>query len=545
MLSRRTLLILSFLLLNYSVFAGIVSGIIKDNKGEIIPYATISIKGKTTISADANGFYSLQISDGNYEITCSHIGYITVTKKVEVSASKLLLDFVLPLQETELADVVIQSKDPSDRIVQHTIDNRQNFLMPYNSFSCQAYIKMLMKTRKMPKKILFTKVEDADKKEMGVDSNGKGVVYLSESISNIAFAKPDKIKAEVISSRESGSQVYGFAFPTYVNIYQENIDLLKDAGNKRGFISPVASNAFHYYKFKYGGSYMVGKDKIHRIKVIPKRKFEPLFSGTIDILDNDWHIYSTDLYLTKSSSLELFDTVRVRQQFEKYETTGWLQKQQILDFSMKILGIDLYGNVLDDYSKYTLDPKVKFDNVLIAFQDSAKNRRNSYWDSVRPVLLTQEESLDYHKKDSAFFARKDSLLSKHYTDSLHAKYNKFSVGGLLFSGGFSKRYYDDSNHITSAFSIDPLIRKLQYNTVEGIAMTWSGSYSKYFKNQVLSFSPSVRYGFHNQHLNPSAVLSLSKRYKGNNSTNNQQYWYVSGGKTVGQYNGMEWNLLVL
>ena len=37
--------------------------------------------------------------------------------------------------------------------------------------------------------------------------------YLSESLTKIAFKKPDKVKLEVISGRESGSNGYGLISP--------------------------------------------------------------------------------------------------------------------------------------------------------------------------------------------------------------------------------------------------------------------------------------------------------------------------------------------
>ena len=52
---------------------------------------------------------------------------------------------------------------------------------------------------------------------MGVDSAGKGIIFLSESLTKVAFKKPDRTKLEVLSGRESGSNGYGFNFPTFIN----------------------------------------------------------------------------------------------------------------------------------------------------------------------------------------------------------------------------------------------------------------------------------------------------------------------------------------
>ncbi len=62
-------------------------------------------------------------------------------------------------------------------------------------------------------------------KDLGVDSEGRGIIYLSESLTKIAFKKPDNIKLEVISGRESGSIGYGINFPTFINFYNNNVNI--------------------------------------------------------------------------------------------------------------------------------------------------------------------------------------------------------------------------------------------------------------------------------------------------------------------------------
>ena len=146
-----------------------------------------------------------------------------------------------------------------------------------------------------------------------MDSEGRRIIYLYESLTRIAFKKPDKIKLEVISGRESGSNGYGFNFPTFINFYNNNVNIFITQLSPRGYISPIADGALNYYRYKYLGSFFEDGKEINQIRVIPKRRFEPLFSGTINITEGDWRIHSLDLMLTKEYQLEIVDTLTIKQ----------------------------------------------------------------------------------------------------------------------------------------------------------------------------------------------------------------------------------------
>ena len=110
-------------------------------------------------------------------------------------------------------------------------------------------------------------------------------MYLSESLTKIAYKKPDKTKLEVLSGRESGSNGFGFNFPSFINFYNDNVNVFITQFSPRGYVSPIADGAFNFYKFKYLGTFYEDGKAINKIQVIPKRKFEPLFFGTINITE--------------------------------------------------------------------------------------------------------------------------------------------------------------------------------------------------------------------------------------------------------------------
>jgi hypothetical protein len=59
-------------------------------------------------------------------------------------------------------------------------------------------------------------------------------------------------------------------------------------------ISPIASNAFNYYKYKLENTFtMLTIDQQN--KVTATRDSEPVFEGYIYIVEDSWAIYAVDL----------------------------------------------------------------------------------------------------------------------------------------------------------------------------------------------------------------------------------------------------------
>ena len=260
-----------------AAFAGKITGIISDDKGNPLQYASITVKEKGIgTTANQEGRYSLELSAGDYTIIVQYVGFAKLEQKVHIDNNDKHLDFILKPLQLQLKDVVVSSgsEDPAYAIIRHAIKKREEYRTALDSFTCEAYIKTLIKTRALPRKIFGQKIDSADWKQMGVDSTGKGVIYLSESLTKIAFKKPDKIKLEVISGRESGTSGYGFNFPTFIDFYNNNIQVLGGQMAPRGFVSPIADGALGFYKYHFLGSFFEDGREINRIQVIPRRKYE-------------------------------------------------------------------------------------------------------------------------------------------------------------------------------------------------------------------------------------------------------------------------------
>ena len=556
-MARNIVLFVLSWVFHASVYANRVTGTVRDDKGNVLPYASILVKGTTRgVTAGSDGRYSIQLSPGDYTLICQYVGYGRQEKKISVGDSGQVVDFVLSPQQLSMAAVVVRpgGEDPAYAIIRHAIKKRKEYDTPLDSFTCEVYIKTLMKTRRLPDKILGQKIQQDDKKDMGVDSAGKGIIFLSESLTKVFFRRPNKIKLEVLSGRESGSNGYGFTLPTFINFYDNNVSVLGNL-SPRGFISPISDGALGYYRYKFLGSWFEDGKEINEIQVIPRRKYEPLFSGKIDIVEGDWRIHSLDLLLVKESQLQLLDTLEIKQLHAPVTggaggrggsggTGGpggdvWQVKNQVVYFTFDILGVDAVGNFLNVYNNYDIQPKFKrkfFNNVLVRYDTAGNKRTRAYWDSIRPLPLEPDEKVNYTIRDSIYRYNLDSMGTRKNRDSLLRKQGHIKV--LDFFTGFSRSDFRAPRPLH--YSLSPLLSGLHYNTVEGVNWEVKGTVSKRLGGGLgeLELASHIRYGFHNTHLNPWATLTMRRRKfvrEDEDITSTRQTWTLAGGKRVEQF----------
>src|SRR4051812_2985187 len=523
----KSILLLFIFFIVLKAEAGKVFGTITDEKGNILPFASVLVKGSSTgTSANNEGKYFLQLEPGNYTIVAQYVGYQRQEKAITLGKSDVKLDFTLILQQFSLKEVVVRpgGEDPAYEIIRNAIKKRAYYLNQLDKFQCEVYTKGIFKLRDFPKKIFGQKIDFEDG-----DTSKKKVLYLSETVSRYSVDKPSRSKIEVLSTRVSGeSNGFGFSAPQIISFYENNLQIGSGLSS-RGFISPIAENALNFYRYKYEGSFFEDGKEINRIKVIPRRKYEPLFSGYINIAENDWRIHSLQLILTKESQMQLIDTLRIEQLFVPFQNDIWVIKTQVIYPAIKLLGFDAFGNFVNIYSKFEINPsfgKKLFNSTILKYEEGSNKKPPSYWDTIRPLPLLMEEVNDYQKKDSLEQVRRDPK----YKDSMDRIRNRPTVMGILVSG----QSFSNSNK-RSSISIDPLISSVQFNTVEGWVTQLRVSWFKRLdtipgRGRSINISPTIRYGFSNGHLNAHVSMNYvtGKRYP----------WTISiaGGKRVYQFN---------
>jgi len=408
-----------------------INGKITDNAGEIIPFASIYVKNTSKgVSANADGMYKLTLDKGTYTLVYKAIGFKTAEKTVELTENKIINES-LATESYTLNNVIIRpnAEDPAFAIIRQAIKNRKKHLNEVDEYTSFVYIKGLQKLVGAPKKFFGRDIQ----KTLDLDTNRKGIIYLSESQSNFSFKRPNQIKEEMVSSKVSGrNNAFSFnqASDLLINFY-ENL-LLEGTGlGSRSFVSPIADNAMFYYKYKLLGTTEENGVTINKIEVLPRRTNDPVFRGIIYIADESWRIMGTDLYLTEQTGINFVDTLSIGQQFIKINEV-YMPSSTKFQFNGKVLGFKFEGYFIGVFNNYNIKPnfpKNYFTSEILKVTKSVNKKDSLYWMNNRPIPLTDEERFDYKRKDSIALRKE----SKHYLDSLEKENNKFTVGKLILS----------------------------------------------------------------------------------------------------------------
>lgn len=104
--------------------AGKISGVITDDKDQLLAYASILVKGTSTgTTANEDGKYVLYLNPGQYVLVCQYVGYGREERPVTVSDGNLVINFRLSLQQTSMKEVVVKpgGEDPAYEIIRNAI----------------------------------------------------------------------------------------------------------------------------------------------------------------------------------------------------------------------------------------------------------------------------------------------------------------------------------------------------------------------------------------------------------------------------------------
>ncbi len=452
-------LVLLLLLFSKITFAQL-AGTVTDTKGNALAFVSILISN-TYISTTTNeqGNYILKSKTPTKNVVnFQYLGYKTKKQIVDFEIKDQKLDVQLEEENIELKEVLISSKnDLANGIIKNAISSKKENSEKTNRFTSGFYSRGIIRIKEAPKKILGQKFDAFDEI---LDSTRSGIIYLSETVSKITFQKPDKLKEIIIASKVSGKD-NGFSFNNAASV---NYDFYENyIPFNKNMISPIAANAFNYYKYKLEGTfYDDNKRQINKIKVTPKRAAEPAFEGYLYIVEDSWAIYAVDLSI-KGSQVDspALDNLTIKQSFNyNSENTTWIKNTQTIDFVFGIFTLKANGRFTYVYNNFEFPSsfeKKTFTREILKFEQNANKKDDDFWNKIRPVPLTIEESSDYLKKEILQTKKK----SQKYLDSIDAKHNKFGFDDILMgysnNNTFEKRY----------FNYDGFIKGINYNTVQG------------------------------------------------------------------------------
>lgn len=501
-----------------------IQGTIKDESGKPLSNVNIFIENTyigTTSNDEGNFTLAVPSAHQNSYLVFQYIGFKTQKKAITSIKGHFTIELIE--EKYDLNEVIIsKQEDPAVEIIKNAIKARKINAEKTAKFTADFYSKGMMRVKNMPKKILGQEIRDLDG---SLDSTGTGIVYLSETVSKITFQKPDKIKERIIASKVSGND-NGFSFNTAETTVIDFYDNIIDFNVK--MISPIADNAFSYYRYIFEGSFFVDdKFQVNKIKVIAKRDKEPVFEGYIYILEDSWGIYAIDMDIKGYRMREEFiESLNVKQNFSYNEQNKlWSKNVQHFDLTAGIFGVKIAGKFSYVYTNYnyvdTFEKKT-FTNEVLSFEDNANKKDDNYWASIRPIPLTQEESSDYIKKDSIQTLKK----SEKYLDSIDAKNNRFKLINPITGYSYRKSFKNYGIYY------DGILSGISFNTVQGYALRTGISYRTWNNETKAStaFGTQIQYGFSDETFRPIAYYH--RRFNAKNWASLS----ISGGNKAEQFN---------
>src|SRR6476620_9801367 len=103
---RRILICLLLTALHFTVQAQKISGMVYNDKGDILPFSSITVKGSSQgASANADGYFSFSLEKGKYTLVCRHIGYAAAEQPVDLQDATEVT-FILKEQRLVMKEVV-------------------------------------------------------------------------------------------------------------------------------------------------------------------------------------------------------------------------------------------------------------------------------------------------------------------------------------------------------------------------------------------------------------------------------------------------------
>lgn len=477
---------------SFSQIVGKVTNAEQENLGAVNIYLKNTFTGTTS---NSEGDYFLEVSGkGTYQVVFQFLGYQTETREVEIDSFPFELNVQLEKEIDQLAEVFINTQeDPAYEIIRKAIAARKQNRDRIRAYTADFYSKGNWTVKNMPKKILGQEL-DSDG-SLGLDSSGSGILYLSETKSEIKYQWPDKFHEHILASKVSGDD-NGISFNSaadadfsfYDNSIEINVDL----------VSPIADYALNYYRYKLISSNYDGQGfLINKIEVIPKRPADKVFSGFIYIVEDSWEIFGIQLKTTGTSTqVPVIKELKFNQSFSYSESNRfWVKISQDINFDFKLFGMEGTGQFIGVYSNYDFNPKFDahtFSQEIMYYAKNANQADSLFWEENRPIPLAQQEIRDYLKKDSIAQIRK----SKTYQDSIDVERNKFGISDLFFG------YTHQNSFKESLWGINPPLLGVHFNTVQGWHINLRGGFVQQNKEEHTFWKAAggLNYGFADQRL---------------------------------------------
>ena len=375
-----------------------VNGTVSDATSNIkLSYANIRVDKTTSGTAsNSEGNYSLNLTEGEYSLIASYIGYMSDTIDVNIS-NNLIMNFKLQPIEVEISEVTIQpGTNPAYNIIRNTIKTKKEVKEKINNYKYSSYTKGLIKTTK-----------DFSGGGYSISTQDTGSLKITGILENESrgfFKKPDLNKHFIVARKQSANTPPFINILTGGNVIQSFYeDELTFMGRKTP--SPISDEALSYYYFYIEKEIALDNKKVYQIYFNTDNPAAPGFFGKLFIEDSTFHLLKVEANLNHMANPGgLFNYVKVTQQFSVFENNVALPIDYRLFAEGNYLGLAKFGFELHTImNSYEINSEIDdelFDDAVISVLPEADKKDDNYWKSIQSIPNTYNENIAYSRIDS-------------------------------------------------------------------------------------------------------------------------------------------------
>lgn len=415
---KRWLLPIVFLYAS-SLFAQLtkVSGKITDaTSGQALAFVNVVFQGTNIGSnSDFKGKFSIEISRPADTILVSLVGY--KTQKIKIAQFKVqTINIKLEPSTFTFREVEIKpTENPAHIIMRKVIANKpRNNPELLKTSQYRVYNKIQIDINDYPanlKESFWFKGAEFIFNHADTTEDGRPYIpiFMTETASEIyTSADPFRKQEFITGSRISGienasvSQFLGDLFQN-VNVYDNYLPVFG-----KSFVSPLNDNFLRFYRYYLVDSVMLDNDRCYKIMLLPKRKQDLTFTGTLYIDDQTWALKRAEVRFNEEANINYVKSFEVVQNFTKPDGEHWyLESEKTIADVAPLENNDNVGFFARKTSMYS-DVKINqtfSDTVFnpkenITVLEQALNQNADFWDNQRGENLTAQEKSIFTMIDS-------------------------------------------------------------------------------------------------------------------------------------------------
>ncbi len=549
-----------------------IKGKLSNNAGEALAYVTIYVNGsKLGTNSNIEGFYSLKLNKGTYQIIFQSIDYQTISKTIEIDNNWLEMNLVMSKQLYELKEFKVSGKreNPANFIMRKAIGAAPYYRRQVLAYTAKVYVKGTGRIDDCPSLL------KGFIKKQGLEV---GRSYTTESINELSFSQPSTYKEKVISLKSS--------MP--FNGAPEPMRMARgswyDTGDEDQ-ISPLSPQAFAYYTFTLEGSFYENGREVNKIRVEPKRRGNGAYKGTLYIIEDLWCLHSCVLsyeetgmdvsiktsykpmadypfvfmpatyditakgnflgvkgsfrYLASVNNYQiklnpnvdhqwlkkLLDPPTLKQmplvRTEKKQAKQTKNQEQIAALMAKeklnkAEMLKLASKMKKEAERNTQELREINDSTEIVIDSLALKRDSIYWEQNRPVPLLKDEQEGFIKADTSSKMKLDTLSNA----------KKFSrhISALII--GTDSILNENKSHY---FALHGFLNKPSLNAVEGVSLENSFAFGS-IKNKAWRYQQQIKIPFERALI--QSIIAINYQFNPSKFGN----VYVRGGSYLMDYN---------